>query len=144
MTVVIKANKIYKIFESSKLKLSERNIIYNCENKFLIPGLRDAYVHFAYEESLAESMSDLFLAYRVTSVRDTSGDIDFVNKFKLESKNKLNITPRIMVAGPLIDWKYNVYDGSSEQYPPLSIQTFSEKDLINKVSSLIEKKVDFL
>ena len=49
-----------------------------------------------------------------------------------------------MVAGPLIDWKYNVYDGSSEQYPPLSIQTFSEKDLINKVSSLIEKKVDFL
>jgi len=143
-TIVIKSNKIHQIFDSNKLILSKKNIIYNGKNKFLIPGLWDAHVHFAYEESLAESMSDLFLAYGVTSVRDTGGEIDFVNKFKQESEISPNSHPRIMVAGPLIDGEYNVYDGSSDQYPPLSIQTISEKDLINKVSLLIEKKVDFL
>jgi imidazolonepropionase-like amidohydrolase len=143
-TIVIKSNKIYQIFDSNKLILSKKNIIYNGKNKFLIPGLWDAHVHFAYEESLAESMSDLFLAYGVTSVRDTGGEIDFVNKFKQESEISPNSHPRIMVAGPLIDGEYNVYDGSSDQYPPLSIQTISEKDLINKVSLLIKKKVDFL
>ena len=35
--------------------------------------------HFAFDESLAGSMSDLFLAYGVTSVRDTGGEINFVN-----------------------------------------------------------------
>ena len=143
-TVIIKSNKIYQIFDSSNKKLSNKNIIYNGTNKFLIPGLWDAHVHFAFEESLAESMSDLFLAYGVTSVRDTGGDIDFVNKFKRESKNDPDTHPRIMVAGPLIDGEYNVYDGSSDQHPPLSIQTISEKDLLKEVSYLIKKNVDFL
>ena len=143
-TVIIKSNKIHQIFDSSKTKLSKKNIIYNGENKFLIPGLWDAHVHFAFDESLAESMSDLFLAYGVTSVRDTGGEIDFVNKFKYESVINPDTHPRIMVAGPLIDGEYNVYDGSSDQYPPLSIQTISEKDLLKKVFSLIKKNVDFL
>ena len=101
-TVIIKSNKIYQIFDSSKIKLSKKNKIYNAKNKFLIPGLWDAHVHFAFEESLAESMSDLFLAFGVTSVRDTGGEIDFVNKFKYESENNPYTHPRIMVAGPLI------------------------------------------
>ena len=143
-TVIIKSNKIYQIFDSSNIKLSKKNIIYDGTNKFLIPGLWDSHVHFAFEESLAESMSDLFLAYGVTSVRDTGGDIDFVNKFKSESNSNPDTHSRIMLEGPLIDGEYNVYDGSSDQHPPLSIQTISEKDLLNKVSSLIEKNVDFL
>ena len=143
-TVIIKSNKIYKIFDSSKIKLSKKNKIYNGKNKFLIPGLWDAHVHFAFEVSLAESMSDLFLAFGITSVRDTGGEIDFVNKFKYESENNPNTHPRIMVAGPLIDGKYNVYDGSNDQFPPLSIQTMTEKDLLKEVSSLIKNNVDFL
>ena len=89
-------------------------------------------------------MSDLFLAFGITSVRDTGGEINFVNKFKYESENNPNTHPRIMVAGPLIDGKYNVYDGSNDQFPPLSIQTMTEKDLLKEVSSLIKNNVDFL
>ena len=44
----------------------------------MIPGLWDTHVHFAYLEKLAPSMFDLFLAYGITSVRDTGGKINLV------------------------------------------------------------------
>jgi len=49
-----------------------------------------------------------------------------------------------MIAGPLIDGKYNVYDGSSQSYPPMSIMTETLIDLSQKVNELIDKDVDFL
>ena len=143
-TVVIKSTKIHEIFDSTKKELSKKNIIYSGKDKFLIPGLWDAHVHFAFDESLAGSMSDLFLAYGVTSVRDTGGEINFVNKFKYESEDNPYTHPRIMVSGPLIDGEYNVYDGHSHQFPPLSIQNVTEKDIYKKVNILIDQNVNFL
>ncbi len=96
-TVVIKSNKIHEIFDSTKKELSKKNIIYSGKDKFLIPGFWDAHVHFAFDESLAGSMSDLFLAYGVTSVRDTGGEINFVNKFKYESEDNPNTCPCLLM-----------------------------------------------
>ena len=50
--------------------------------KYLIPGLWDAHVHFSYDKSLTSSMPRLFLAYGITSVRDTGGPIDYVLQMK--------------------------------------------------------------
>ena len=76
---------------------------------------------------------------------DINGDeINFVNKFKHESEDNPDTHPRIMVAGPLIDGDYNVYDGHSHQFPPLSIQNVTEKDLYKKVNILIDQNVNFL
>jgi imidazolonepropionase-like amidohydrolase len=93
---------------------------------------------------LADAMPDLFLAYGITSLRDTGGEIEFVNSFKQKSIKNPQTTPRIKIAGPLVDGKYNVYNGSSPNYPALSIKTMNVEDLEKQVKSLIEKKVDFL
>ena len=55
------------------MNLSSKNKIIDGTDKFLIPGLWDAHVHFAYVEEIASRMFDLFLAYGITSVRDTGG-----------------------------------------------------------------------
>merc|ERR1712086_919815 len=52
--------------------------------------------------------------------------------------------PRVKIAGPLVDGNYNVYDGSSPNYPELSIRTTSVIDLKKQVQILIDKNVDFL
>ncbi|MDC3259868.1 amidohydrolase family protein [Flavobacteriaceae bacterium] len=144
MTLVIKENKISHLFKSKEIKLSTENTIYNGTDQFLIPGLWDAHIHFAFETILAEAMPNLFLSYGVTSVRDTGGPIEFVLPFKTHSLAHPKTTPRIMIAGPLVDGRYNVYDGSSDSFPLLSIQNASLTVLEQQVQGLIDKKVDFL
>ena len=144
MTVVIKESKIDQLFKADNVKLSPKNTIYDGTNKYLIPGLWDAHIHYAFETSLAKKMNDLFLSHGVTSVRDTGGPIDFVLPFKEHSLQNPKTSPRVKIAGPLIDGKFNVYNGSSSSYPLLSIQNITLSDLQIQVQELIDKKVDFL
>ena len=54
----------------------------------MIPGLWDAHIHFSFIKEMAPNMLDLFLAYGITSVRDTGGDINFVNTWKEKSSSQ--------------------------------------------------------
>jgi len=144
MTIVISKNEIIKVEKTSDLKLSEKNKIYDGTGKFIIPGLWDSHVHFAFERELASSMFNLFMAYGITSVRDTGGEINFLKDWKNISKNNPDIYPRVKIAGPLIDGKYNVYNGNSVYFPPLSVRTASVEETEVQVKELIKNGVDFL
>jgi imidazolonepropionase-like amidohydrolase len=143
-TVIIKDGKILKVAPTAELKLSEKNQIIDGTGKFLIPGLWDAHVHFAYMDYLAPRMFDLFLLYGITSVRDTGGEIMFVKKWKDAALANPTDAPRVMIAGPLIDGMPNVYDGSDPGHPPLSIGSGSVEALEKLVHKLDSLDVDFL
>jgi cytosine/adenosine deaminase-related metal-dependent hydrolase len=143
-TVIIKGGKIHQISPTQDLNLSKKNTIIDGTGKFLLPGLWDAHVHFAYIEELAPSMFDLFLAYGVTSVRDTGGETGFVKKWKEKSQANPTTTPRVMMAGPLLDGMPNVYDGSDPGHPPLSVGLKTVDDVIRKVNELDDLGVDLL
>lgn len=143
-TIIIKEGKIKVIVSSSELKLSSKNHIIDGTGKYIMPGLWDAHVHFAYKENLAPSMFDLFLAYGITSVRDTGGEIEFVKKWKDKSLANPTDAPRVMIAGPLLDGIPNVYDGSEPSRPSLSVGLGS-LDAINKqINELDRQGVDLL
>ena len=144
MTVVIKDNKILRVAKTSELPLSSANTIIDGTGKYLIPGLWDAHVHFAFIEELAPAMFDLFLGYGITSVRDTGGQIDFVKFWKDKAKSDPQNAPRVMIAGPLIDGTPNVYDGSSSSFPPLSVRVPDVEATIAMVESLDSAGVDLL
>ena len=144
MTIIISENEIIKIRKTSDLNLSSKNNVLDGSGKFLIPGLWDSHVHFAFEEELASSMFNLFMAHGITSVRDTGGEINFLKKWKSKSKSDPNIYPRVKIAGPLIDGKYNVYNGNSVYFPPLSVRTASVQETEIQVKELIKNGVDFL
>lgn len=144
MSVVIKENKILDIFKTREIVLSPKNKVHKGTNKFIIPGLWDSHIHFAFEKDLATSMPNLFLYHGITSLRDTGGEFDFVNKFKQEAISNPKTKSRVKIAGPLIDGKFNVYDGSNIYFPKLSIQNIDNNQLERNVRLLIDKKVDFL
>lgn len=143
-TVIIKEGKILRIAPTSGLKLSTKNQIIDGTGKYLIPGLWDAHVHFAYMDYLAPRMFDLFLLYGITSVRDTGGEIMFVKKWKDAALAHPTDAPRVMIAGPLLDGMPNVYDGSDPGHPPLSIGSGSVEALEKLVHKLDSLDVDFL
>lgn len=143
-TVIVQGEKIFKVVQSAELKLSPENQIIDGTGKYLMPGLWDAHVHFAYMEDLAPSMFDLFLGYGITSVRDTGGQIDFVKMWKDKALENPNNAPRVMIAGPLLDGMPNVYDGSSPQRPPLSVGLPTLDAVAKKVNELDSLGVDLL
>ncbi|MCE7990414.1 MAG: amidohydrolase family protein [Roseivirga sp.] len=143
-TVVIQEGKILKVDNTRNLKLSTKNQIINGSGKYLIPGLWDSHVHFAYIEELAPYMNDLFLAYGITSLRDTGGEIMFMRKWKELSEQNPATTPRLMIAGPLLDGMPNVYDGSSPDRPPLSHGLDTVDDVNDYIDYLDSLGVDFL
>jgi len=142
-TVIIQGNKILKIDNSSNIKLNNSNKIIDGTGKFLIPGLWDFHVHFAYIEELAPAMFELFLAYGITSVRDTGGKIDFIKKWKNKADNSMTKAPRVMIAGPLLDGEPNVYDGSPGR-PELSVGLDDVTTAQEMVDSLNTIGVDLL
>ena len=143
-TLILKDGKIHKIAPSNEIKLSQKNNIIDGSGKYLIPGLWDAHIHFAYMEELAPNMFDLFLAYGVTGVRDTGGQIGYVKQWKDKSLANPTSTPRVMIAGPLLDGMPNVYDGSDLGHPPLSTGLNSLDDVIQQVNMLDSMGADLL
>jgi imidazolonepropionase-like amidohydrolase len=143
-TLIIEDGKIRRMGPANSFRLDEKNTIVDGRGKYLMPGLWDAHVHFAYLEELAPSMFDLFLAYGITSVRDTGGKIDFVKKWKAASEANPSGAPRVMIAGPLLDGTPTVYDGSTADYPPLGLGSKTPEDVVAKVAELDEQGVDLL
>jgi Amidohydrolase family len=143
-TVIIRDGKILRIAPTADLKLSSTNHIIDGTGKFLIPGLWDAHIHFAYIESLAPHMFDLFLLYGITSVRDTGGEIDFVFKWREAARANPTEAPRVMVAGPLLDGVPTVYDGSKPAFPPLGVGSGSVEAITRLTKKLDSLDVDFL
>ena len=141
-TVVVENGKILKIITADKINLDSRNNIINGKGKYLIPGLWDAHVHFAYLEALAPSMFDLFLRHGITSVRDTGGKVAFVKHWKDSANASPTKAPRVMMAGPLLDGKPNVYNGSSPRLPQLSVGLATVQDVENEIEALLEADVD--
>ncbi len=143
-TVVISQDRIQQIIPSEEINLSDQNTIIDGEGQYLIPGLWDAHVHFAFMDSLAPYMFDLFLGYGITSVRDTGGEIGFVKQWQEEANANLSTAPRVMIAGPLLDGLPNVYDGSDPLRPPLSKGLASPADVASYISFLDSLDVDLL
>ena len=143
-TVIVSGEKILKVISSKELMLSPENNIIDGKGKYLMPGLWDAHIHFAYMEDFAPSMFDLFLGYGITSVRDTGGKMDFVKMWKDKALADPMNAPRVMMAGPLLDGMPNVYDGSAPNRPPLSVGLGSTEATINMVNMLDSLGVDLL
>jgi len=142
MSLVIQGNRITHLDKSENLIFSDKNQIIEGEGKFLIPGLWDSHVHFYFDQYLGRFMPNLFLASGITSVRDTGGNLLFMDSIKQRSLQNPNTFPRVKIAGPLIDGKYNVYDGKMTS--ELSIQTVDAEDTRIKTEQLVAQGVDFL
>ncbi len=110
--------------------------------KFLIPGLWDMHVHLTYDDRFTADMPALFLAYGVTSVRDTGGLIEKIKPVADRMRADGAIAPRVFFSGPLLDGRFVVYDGQSR--PEIGRQNATRETAAANVAALAAAGVDFV
>ena len=112
--------------------------------RFLIPGLWDAHVHFLYDAELTDSMASLFLAYGITSVRDTGGNLERLVSIRNSWQAGAIPAPRLFVSGPLLDGRRVVYDGATVEEPELGTSVPDAEAARAKVRWLHARGADFI
>lgn len=110
--------------------------------KYLIPGLWDMHVHLTYDDAFTESMPAMFLAYGITSLRDTGGLLDKLLPVVEKMRAPDAVAPRVFYSGPLLDGNYVVYDGLSR--PEIGTQNATVEMAAEKVLVLKAAGVDFI
>lgn len=142
-TILIEENKITKIGSTEDFKDIEVSNTIDGTGKFLIPGLWDTHIHMVYDQDLTPAMFDLFLLYGITSVRDTGGEIDLLTPLKQEADNDTKNTPRLKIAGPLLDGVPTVYNGEG-RLPKLGVSVPTISAAREQVLTLQKAGVDIL
>jgi hypothetical protein len=120
MQVLIEAGHIRRI-QTTGQPLPEAEQMIEGQGLYLLPGLWDAHVHYTFDEAVESAMPGLLLAHGVTAVRDTGGPLNRVVAWKGRSDAHPQRSPAYFFAGPLLDGRPAVYDGSAPGYPNMSL-----------------------
>lgn len=162
--VIIKNGLIEKITKVSKKEYPADLKVIDCSNKFLIPGLWDAHIHFfqsgglytrpdiidlqhrvpydSNQASVKRNITDLFtryLACGITSIVDCGGP-DWNSEVADMSKNSTT-APNVYFSGPLItSWKPTVY----ERAQPPFVLAINVKDAIKEVNRQLQYKPNMI
>lgn len=142
-TVIIRGKRIIETGPSNEIDIPSNSTIINGQGKFLIPGLWDAHVHLSYQEDISPVMFSMFLVNGITSIRDTGGQLDLVMPWKEKSLLDDGSSPRVMVAGPLLDGVPTVYNGVGGR-PKIGVGAASPEEAEALVDAFVEAGVDFI
>lgn len=143
-TVLIKGNRILKVGDVKAIQFAKNSKVIDGKGKFLIPGLWDAHVHLTFEKALTPAMFRLFLAYGITSVRDTGGLLHLITPERDKAQKDTKNSPRVMISGPLLDGIPTVYDGSSIFNPHIGIGSGTAAEAEQLVDKMLAADVDLL
>jgi imidazolonepropionase-like amidohydrolase len=103
---------------------------------WLLPGLMDMHAHTT-GAAHKEKIHHLYLAYGVTTVRDTGGNLTLLRLLRERIEQGAHSGPRIFFAGPLLD-------GATPVWPPMSIMVDTPERARQAVQFLASQGVDFI
>ncbi len=165
-TVIITDDLITNIQQSNNKTLPENATIIDGKDKYLIPGLIDAHIHFfqngglytrpdvidlrkfkSYDEEIAYAKTDMetklrrYLQNGITTVIDVGANYHF-----LKQRNDFTdkpFSPSIFITGPLLTtYEPKVYEGLGEDEPFTLTETI--EDGINGVQKQLKYNPDFI
>ena len=139
-TVVFIDDEIIQIFPTDESPDFSNAI--DGSGQYLIPGLWDFHVHLTYDVRLTAAMSELFLSWGITSVRDTGGLMRNILPV-VDSMNKEGaVSPRVYFAGPLLDGNLVVYNGVGR--PEIGVSVRTPEEARQAVRELYDDGISFI
>ena len=165
-TVIIKDDRIVNIQKSSKIKIPESAIVINGTDKYVLPGLTDAHIHFSqsgglytrpdvidlqkdmpyqkeidYSHETMEEVLQRYLQNGITNVIDVGTTINFLKQRELFKNN--DDVPSIYMTGPLLTtYEPSVYKNLKDDEPFNLVKTV--EDGINIVQEQLQYQPDFI
>ena len=165
-TVIIKDDRIVNIQKSSKIKIPESAIVINGTDKYVLPGLTDAHIHFSqsgglytrpdvinlqkdmpyqkeidYSHEMMDEVLHRYLQNGITNVIDVGTTINFLKQRELFKNN--DDVPSIYMTGPLLTtYEPSVYENLKDDEPFNLVKTV--EDGINIVQEQLQYQPDFI
>ena len=102
---------------------------------WLLPGLTDMHAHATGDHK--DKLHHLYLAYGVTAIRDTGGNLTLLRLLRKKTESGAHVAPRIFFAGPLLD-------GATPVWPAMSIMVDTPERASGAVQFLASQGVDFI
>jgi predicted amidohydrolase len=138
--ILIKNNRIAEISDNATLR-SKNNGVKQIDagGRYAIPGLWDMHVHIEGANLVEDNIAlfPVYIAYGVTTVRDAASDLgEQVLAWRDQINKGILFGPRIYTAGIKLEGINSIWKGDME--------IANEKDLNEKLDSLIGYKVDFI
>ena len=138
MTVVVEGERIIAIGKTRKVKVQGNVQVVDATGKFLIPGLWDMHAHTLIRDRPGYFFP-LFIANRVTGVRDMGGDITFeqIAQIRRDIAAGKMLGPRIYAPGRILD-------ATGGQHPEISVAADTPEQGRELVRSFKQQGADFL
>ena len=138
--ILIKGNKIVEISNAPSLRTrNKQSKQIDAGGRYAIPGLWDSHVHIEGRDLKEDNLAlfPVYIAHGVTTVRDCASDLGVqVLAWKDEINRGELFGPRIFTAGIKLEGIKSIWKGDME--------IANEKDLKEKLDSLVNYKVDFI
>jgi imidazolonepropionase-like amidohydrolase/Tol biopolymer transport system component len=100
-TLLIEQGRIRSIGSDMDSAIPPSTSVVDCNGRYAIPGLFDLHVHSAW--SNFETNPDAFIAFGITSVRDTGGRLDLLNSLADRSELTGQPLPRYFYSGEIFE-----------------------------------------
>jgi len=116
-------------------KLPEGVVVLDAAGKYAIPGLFDFHLHSAWANY--EAHPDTFLAYGLTSVRDTGGSLEMLCALADRSELSGDPFPRYFFSG-------EIFEGAQPTWGDAFLQIYTPEDARNNVKRFKERGAHFI
>jgi imidazolonepropionase-like amidohydrolase len=135
-TILIDGERIVGVGAGMEVPSTAR--VVDASGTWLLPGLVDMHAHTTGEHNAQkEKIHHLYLAYGVTTVRDTGGNLTLLRQLRDGITSGTKTGPRVFFAGPLLD-------GATPVWPPMSIMVETPERARAAVQFLASQGVDFI
>jgi imidazolonepropionase-like amidohydrolase/Tol biopolymer transport system component len=134
-SLLVEKGRIRWIGQERDHELPANVRIVDAAGRYAIPGLFDMHVHSAWANH--EIDPDVFLAYGVTSVRDTGGRLDLLSARADRSATSGDPVPRYFFSG-------EIFEGAQPLWGDAFLQIYDAEDARNHVKQWKERGVHFI
>jgi imidazolonepropionase-like amidohydrolase len=133
-TVLVEGERITAVTRRQDVPEGARLI--DATGMWVLPGLMDMHAHTTGDLK-KDRIHHLYLAYGVTTVRDTGGNLTLLRLLRERIEGGAHTGPRIFFSGPLLD-------GATPVWPPMSIMVDTPERARGAVQFLASQGVDFV
>ncbi len=134
-SLLVERGRIAWIGAESGRKLPEGVIVLDAAGKYAIPGLFDFHTHSAWANY--EAHPDTFLAYGLTSIRDTGGSLTTLSALADRSDVSGDALPRYFYSG-------EIFEGAQPTWGDAFLQVYAPEDARNAVKRFKDRGAHFI
>ena len=134
-SLLVERGAIRWIGREKDYKLPTDVVVLDAAGKYAIPGLFDFHVHSAWANH--DANPDTFLAYGITSVRDTGGSLEMLSSLTDRGDTSADPVPRYFFSG-------EIYEGAQPIWGDAFWQVYTAEDARKLVKQSKERGAHFI